>query len=75
MIDIRRGDTSQGMFTALQHGDVYELATVDPERYPLPSIEFLNMRYTVRCIMAGAKTREALADLKGISQSARVPGL
>ncbi|KAK0701668.1 hypothetical protein B0T26DRAFT_876989 [Lasiosphaeria miniovina] len=63
IVDFRRGSDDKLMFPRLEHGDVYELSTADPVRCPLPSIQFLQIRYAVQKIIAGPMAAGALKDI------------
>ncbi|KAK0727953.1 hypothetical protein B0T26DRAFT_748236 [Lasiosphaeria miniovina] len=65
IVDFRRGSDDGRMFPRLEHGDVYELSTPDPVRCPLPSIQFLQIRYAVQKIIAGIMAAGALKDIFG----------
>ncbi|KAK3377114.1 hypothetical protein B0T24DRAFT_677969 [Lasiosphaeria ovina] len=52
-----------GTFPNLEHGDVYELFTADPDGRPLPYMRFLEIRYAVQKLIAGPQASGALEDI------------
>ncbi|KAK3361456.1 hypothetical protein B0T24DRAFT_691211, partial [Lasiosphaeria ovina] len=63
IMDFRRRSVDDGTFPNLEHGDVYELFTADPDGRPLPHIRFLEMRYAVQKLIAGPQASGALEDI------------
>ena len=61
--DFRRGSNSDCVFPAVQHGDVYELVTVDEVKCPFPSMHFLQLRYAIQKLLAGMVAAGALKDI------------
>jgi len=50
-------------FSAIMHGDVYELVTTDPEKRPLPDIHLLQLRFAVQKLLGGMRAAGALKDI------------
>ncbi|CAK7230011.1 hypothetical protein SCUCBS95973_007429 [Sporothrix curviconia] len=48
---------------AIQHGDVYELSTDDPDNYPLPDVRFLQLQYAAHTLMSSMRAVGALRDI------------
>lgn len=72
--DFRRGSNDDHVFPAIQHGDVYELVTADEVTCPLPSMQFLRLRYAVQKLLAGMMAAGALKDIfRGPPPSAEGP--
>ncbi|KAK4441940.1 hypothetical protein QBC34DRAFT_419470 [Podospora aff. communis PSN243] len=61
--DSRRGDPKNHCFPAIEHGDVYEIVTTDPEERPLPNEYLLAINYSVQKILAGMQAAGALKDI------------
>jgi len=61
VVDFRR--TVDDTLTWIRHGDVYEIETSDAAKYPIPSVEFLQIRYAVQKLLAGAMAAGALANI------------
>lgn len=47
-------------YESVQHGDVYELTTEDPEGHPLPDMRLLNIQFAMHKLMAGMKAAGSL---------------
>lgn len=54
-----------GAFSMVRHGDVYEIVTEDPEKYPLPNVHFLKARFAAQKLLAGMKAAGAIKDMFG----------
>ncbi|KAK3360792.1 hypothetical protein B0T24DRAFT_501782, partial [Lasiosphaeria ovina] len=65
IVDFRRRSADDGTFPNLEHGDVYQLSTADPDGRPLPHMRFLEMRFAVQKLMAGPQAEGALAVIFG----------
>ena len=48
-------NTSTPQCRAIQHGDLYLLATSNPVQYPLPNFRYLQLRYSAQMILAAQK--------------------
>ncbi|KAK8055479.1 hypothetical protein PG993_000706 [Apiospora rasikravindrae] len=59
----RRHDTDEKPPIRIQTGDVYLLETTDPDKYPLPSFELLNIAYHLQSLQHGIKSWGALHTL------------
>lgn len=46
----------------VQHGDVYELVTDDPDAHPLPSHRLLQVQFAAHTLMSGMRAAAALKD-------------
>ncbi|KAK0724227.1 hypothetical protein B0H67DRAFT_656540 [Lasiosphaeris hirsuta] len=77
IVNHRRGSADGLTFPAIQHGDTYELFTADPHPvtgFPLPYIRFLQIRYAVQKLLAGAMGSAGLQDMFGDSPPENQPG-
>ncbi|KAK3940441.1 hypothetical protein QBC46DRAFT_385399 [Diplogelasinospora grovesii] len=60
IVDWRRGDDVPAV---VETGDLYELVTSDPTRYPLPSYELLQMQYTLHKLLLSLKAAGSLRTI------------
>lgn len=65
---ISYGDTSEmttKAFPPVLHGDTFEITTIDPAKYPLPSYCFLEIQFAVHRLLAGMRAEGSLRDMFG----------
>lgn len=60
LADLRRETAGGTSARYVQHGDILQLKTDDPENQPLPDIRFLEMRYAMQKLFAGMQSKRAL---------------
>ena len=59
--DFRRG--KDRYHPEIENGDVYEIVTSDPKKYPLPSFDFLQIQYAVIVAFAALKAAGSLKTI------------